>query len=67
MDGVSVNVFRLRLTLEALETLFEGNKIAFVVEDVSFVLEIDPAELTISRDAIEKSMLALMPTPPLIN
>lgn len=56
------------LTLEVLEALFEGNIVTVLVADgAQFELSVDPAELALSRDAIEKSMLALMPTPPMIN
>jgi hypothetical protein len=55
------------LTLDVLEALFEGKKVVLLAQDVRFVLEIDPAELAMSRDMIEKAMLMHMHAPPLVN
>lgn len=67
MGGVPVTTFGLALTLDVLEALFEGKKVVLLAKDVRFVLEIDPAELAMSKDMIEKAMLMHMHASPLVN
>jgi hypothetical protein len=67
VGGVSVTTFGLALTLDVLEALFEGKKVVLLAKDVRFVLEIDPAELAMSKDMIEKAMLMHMHASPLVN
>jgi hypothetical protein len=67
VGGVSVTTFGLVLTLDVLEALFEGKKVVLLAKDVRFVLEIDPAELAMSKDMIEKAMLMHMHASPLVN
>ena len=57
------------LTLEMLEGLFEGNRMVLEVGaiGVRLTVEIDPAELAMSRDMIEKAMLLHMHAPPSVN
>jgi len=62
-----VTTFGLALTLDVLEALFEGKKVVLLAKDVRFVLEIDPAELAMSKDMIEKAMLMHMHASPLVN
>lgn len=62
-----MTTFGLVLTLDVLEALFEGKKVVLLAKDVRFVLEIDPAELAMSRDMIEKAMLLHMHAPPSVN
>jgi hypothetical protein len=67
VGGVPVTTYGIVLTLEMLEGLFEGRKVVLLAKDVRFVLEIDPAELAMSRDMIEKAMLLHMHAPPSVN
>ena len=62
-----MTTFGLALTLDVLEALFQGKKVVLLAKDVRFVLEIDPAELAMSRDMIEKAMLMHMHASPLVN
>lgn len=62
-----MTTFGLALTLDVLEALFEGKKVVLLAKDVRFVLEIDPAELAMSKDMIEKAMLMHMHASPLVN
>lgn len=57
------------LTLEMLEGLFEGKRMVLEVGaiGVRLAVEIDPAELAISKDMIEKAMLLHMHAPPSVN
>jgi len=57
----------LTLTLQALEALFEGKRILLFANGTIIELNIDPVELAMSRDAIEKAMLMHMDAPPSVN
>lgn len=67
MGGVPVKPPKLTLTLQAIEALFEGKRILLFANGTVIELNIDPAELAMSKDMIEKAMLLHMHAPPSVN
>lgn len=64
-----MTTYGIVLTLEMLEGLFEGKRMVLEVGaiGVRLAVEIDPAELAMSKDMIEKAMLLHMHAPPSVN
>jgi len=58
-----VRIARVTLTDEALELLFDGAVLRFIAEDLEVQIDLDVD----MKGAIEKAMLALLPTSPTVN